>query len=69
MTDEWKGFGRKWLWPNCGTSPNFLARLSKNMKTLVRIVGVLVESRTDYLRDTRQELCPSVSLFRECVTF
>jgi hypothetical protein len=67
MTDEWKGLGRKRLWPTYGTNPNFLAKLRKIMKTSVRIVGVSVESRTEYLRDTSQERCLLVNVFRECV--
>jgi hypothetical protein len=67
MTDEWKGLGRKRLCPNCATNPNFLARLRKITKTAVRIVDISVESRTEYLRDTSQERCLSVNLFRECV--
>jgi hypothetical protein len=53
---NWKGFGRKWLWPNLIYYPSIhLERLKKTTKTLVRVAGLQTEILTWDLPNTKQE--------------
>jgi hypothetical protein len=53
LTMNWKGFGRKRLWPDRDNIPRFTRKdRGKPRRTSVRLAGVRVEIRTEHLPDT-----------------
>jgi hypothetical protein len=65
-TMNWKGLGKKWLWPNWGTIPTiFWKDWDKQWKTLGGIGDVLAEIWTRALTNTSVACCCYTNLHSE----